>query len=509
MTCSGTITSAFQLALDATVDGDTVTIGSGNCTAGQVDFANVNITIQGAGVGITNITGLRIIAFSPTKAAFRITGMTINTPIDSWKIDAYTRSTAPTDRWRIDHVAFNYSGCAQNIAIWIYGLSWGLIDHAAFSGAGNGIFISSYVENSTEVNPWPPDGTPGQGGTSWSLPLNLGSDEAVYIEDSTFTMPTGCYLGVSDSFYGGRRVFRYNTVTNLYWQNHAARGFERGGSVVNEVYNNDFNATDAAWSRAIHIRSGTGVVFNNTLRGFFNTMNVDNQRSNGQNTDSPFGACDGTSSWDGNTSGQSGWPCLDQIGRGSGTSFPNQPSVPLYVWNNGSASGCHTGGSCANDITMTSDGDSHVASGRDYFNNGTTAKPGYTAYTYPHPLQGGGAVAPTVTTTSVTSVTATTASSGGNVTSDGGATVTARGVCRSTSSNPTTSDTCTSDGTGTGSFSSSLSGMTASTVYHVRAFATNSAGTSYGSDVSFTTATAVSGRIGGKATIGGKAVIKN
>ncbi len=94
---------------------------------------------------------------------------------------------------------------------------------------------------------------------------------------------------------------------------------------------------------------------------------------------------------------------------------------------------------------------------------------------------------PTVITTAVNSVAQTIATCGGNVTSDGGATVTARGVCWSTSQNPTTADSHTSDGSGTGSYTSSLTGLTSSTTYYVRAYAINSAGTSYGNEVSFTT----------------------
>ena len=94
---------------------------------------------------------------------------------------------------------------------------------------------------------------------------------------------------------------------------------------------------------------------------------------------------------------------------------------------------------------------------------------------------------PTVTTASVTGITTTTASSGGNVESDGGTSVSARGVCWSTTPNPTITDTKTTDGSGTGTFSSSITGLTASTTYHVRAYATNSSGTAYGNDVSIVT----------------------
>jgi hypothetical protein len=95
--------------------------------------------------------------------------------------------------------------------------------------------------------------------------------------------------------------------------------------------------------------------------------------------------------------------------------------------------------------------------------------------------------APTVTTTQVTNVTQTTATGGGNVTNSGGATVTERGICWSTSHNPTTSGSHANSGTGTGSFTVNMTGLTANTTYYVRAYAVNSAGTSYGSEVSFTT----------------------
>jgi hypothetical protein len=94
----------------------------------------------------------------------------------------------------------------------------------------------------------------------------------------------------------------------------------------------------------------------------------------------------------------------------------------------------------------------------------------------------------TVTTTPVSNITTTTTQSGGNVISDGGATVTERGVCWSTSANPTTLNPHTYDGTGAGSFTSNITGLTPRTNYHVRAYATNASGTAYGSDVAFITA---------------------
>lgn len=96
---------------------------------------------------------------------------------------------------------------------------------------------------------------------------------------------------------------------------------------------------------------------------------------------------------------------------------------------------------------------------------------------------------PIVTTSEITDVEETTATGGGNVISDGGASVTARGVCWSTNHNPTTADSKTTNGTGTGVFVSSLAGLTGGLTYYVRAYATNSEGTSYGIERSFIAAT--------------------
>lgn len=93
-----------------------------------------------------------------------------------------------------------------------------------------------------------------------------------------------------------------------------------------------------------------------------------------------------------------------------------------------------------------------------------------------------------ITTTSASSITQTTASSGGSVTNGGGAPITAKGVCWSnTTSSPTIFNSSTNNGSGTVDFSSSLAGLTANTTYYVRAYATNSVGTSYGAAISFTT----------------------
>ena len=93
----------------------------------------------------------------------------------------------------------------------------------------------------------------------------------------------------------------------------------------------------------------------------------------------------------------------------------------------------------------------------------------------------------TVTTTSVSSVTSNSATVEGYVTSDGGSNVTERGFAYGTSQNPTTFGLSTVNGSGIGVFTSSIAGLSPTTLYYVRAYATTSAGTAYGSQVSFTT----------------------
>ena len=94
---------------------------------------------------------------------------------------------------------------------------------------------------------------------------------------------------------------------------------------------------------------------------------------------------------------------------------------------------------------------------------------------------------PTVITSKVTNITGTSAKCGGNVTSDGGFPVTERGVCWSTSQNPTITNSHTSDGTGSGSYTSNITNLNGSTTYYLRAYATNSKGTSYGEQKTYQT----------------------
>ncbi len=122
----------------------------------------------------------------------------------------------------------------------------------------------------------------------------------------------------------------------------------------------------------------------------------------------------------------------------------------------------------------------------DIWNIGNDRNNGYPYLDWQYPSDPVVAV-PTLTTTAISDIINISASSGGTISSDGGGPVSARGVCWSTSATPTIANALSSDETGTGSFSSSLTGLSPSTTYYVRAYASNLAGTAYGNQQSFTT----------------------
>lgn len=93
----------------------------------------------------------------------------------------------------------------------------------------------------------------------------------------------------------------------------------------------------------------------------------------------------------------------------------------------------------------------------------------------------------TLNTTVASNITINSATIGGNITADGGATITERGICWSTTTNPTITNYKTASGNGTGTFTVSATGLKNKTTYYVRAYAINSIGTSYGSEISFVT----------------------
>ena len=231
-----------------------------------------------------------------------------------------------------------------------------------------------------------------------TLPLDLGTNKAIYIEDCTFSnYGTAKSYAAFDSDSGGARVVvRNNTMQGSVYAHWTGSGF---AGVKYEVYHNAMTG-DASNPTPVRLEAGTGVIWGNTVSGYATGIQIDERRGEQYSNVSKLYACDNTHPWDGNIE-VSGWPCATQVGRGPGEPG-SQPSAPLYAWNNGPEAGCRTGGACTNTVNIGVfqvggpllsatflKSTAHSNGEVDYVNNGTTPKPGYTPYPYPHELQGG------------------------------------------------------------------------------------------------------------------------
>jgi hypothetical protein len=382
-------------AVNSAADGDTIVIPAGTCTwSTNLTITNKILTIQGAGMNSTIIVdGVskgnypnvpQVISYKTKPGGLtRITGMTFQ---GGSAVDNNNKGMLWIDgnsnQFRLDHVKIRTTVTAgihfhQNVL--------GVVDHNVFelSNWAYGVYI--HHEN------WNNSGDFGD--ASWADATYLGTNKALYFEDNTFS-GSGSQVAV-DGWSGSRVVFRYNVLTNATFGNHGTETSGRWRSQRSfEVYNNTFNWNSMNWASMIGIRGGTGVIFNNTgtTSGNGYTQVVadlnDLRSSDFSRAYDPWGHCNGSNPWDGNQNGLgTGYPCLDQPGRGRGSliaSFApspignlNQALEPIYGWNN-----TLNGQNSALKTVATK----VVVANRDFYN---TPKPGYTPYTYPHPLTTG------------------------------------------------------------------------------------------------------------------------
>ena len=353
-----------ETAIFSAATGDTVVMPAGNCTWSTIVTipSNKKITLLGAGMESTVITANPVgLVMNMTSSGSRLTGLTMK---DAWiYIDG--------DGWRVDHCKF-YNATVADGGVQVrgqrdYNHPTGLIDHCYFHNTSVLIIGDANL----------------MANGLWAQPLNLGSAiGVVYVEDCTF-MATE-FTNAIDANYGGRYVFRHNTITDAYVEAHSVQGDHRATQKW-EIYNNTFRQVSRAMWVPMMLRGGTGVVFNNTLTGTWglSRISLDNVRSCESRPVS--GRCDGSSPWDGNQAGGNGYPCRDQIGRSTDASlwttnnpYPTQALEPAYAWNNKHG---------ANDVTFyqhsCAQSVAHIQPGRDFIDN--VQKPGYVPYTYPHP----------------------------------------------------------------------------------------------------------------------------
>lgn len=449
---AATLSSAdVQAAINlATVPGDTVTLPAGSATwTTTINISGKNITFQGAGIGVTNITdntssGNGALKLTVTASNFvRVTGITFisqNTASASNGMLAIWNAVAASNDdvgFRIDHCAFNFPVAVRGItATGVYGL----IDHCTFTPSVAGSIHSIDITGSA---------TNSDGGiTPWKRPLAYGTNKFVFIEDCTFDY-TGNNAGDDciDCYAGARWVIRHNNFIAI---SHGSHGLDSGTTQSPhsfEIYNNTYTNSQGSSLRQTTVRGGTGLIHDNTYGGTksWNPITLQYYRLN--NSAPSWAVCDGTNYrvnavdptqsgyWVLSTSGSYAFDNATNTSLGAyggsyttyfdgagtngypGRQMPGyttgQVSEPLYAWNNSGGGGSPNvfgtwaGGVPADETRLSS----FIVSGRDYNNN--TAKPGYTPYTYPHPLISGGGdtTAPTVTIVTPTPPTYNTSSS--------------------------------------------------------------------------------------------------
>jgi len=341
-------------AINSSNTGDTVVIPSGTCSWSASVAVNKNIIVQGAGSGVGGTKLQRSSgSFFNSAGNPRITGIHFEA---SGTAENYIQIKG-TGGWRINNCRIENTTTMSRVGVYVRfnstdGQPVGLIDNNIFENCR--VYVQSGLI--TAYN------------TLMDESSLLGTGNTVYIEDNVMDRTGYASVGgsgnVIDSQYGGSFVFRFNTVTNAHLEVHAPGGGNtpaRGGRYW-EIYGNSMSHPSSAWDRAIFIRGGTGVIFNNEITDAgFERNNIDLDIHNQRND-----TCNGSSSADGNLGSKdnAGWPCRDQIGRAtdsflwqSGGSVPSQKSEPAYFW-----------GNAGFDSAQIYSGDgSYIVQGRDYY----------------------------------------------------------------------------------------------------------------------------------------------
>lgn len=368
-TCSNTnVTSAITAA----TSGDTVVVPAGSCTwTGEVTLpVGKTITLLGAGYTSTIITSSHVFIRS-YSANSRISGFRFNLTADT-DIMIEVRNTG----FRVDHNYFDNQSGQSIEAVMADGND---VTYAPSGLIDNNTFIECRV---TAYG----FGTLVKMNGVWDDPNNFGTaDGWVYVEDNVITRTGG--TNAMDSNGAGKYVFRYNTVSGISIMAHSLQGAATRGPKAWEAYGNTFTFQNSGQGEVVgFMRAGTGHFFNNYTTGpassylikFDNVRSIDEGStccgSNPPPATNDSGACDGTSLWDGNTAGQSGWPCRDQIGRGPDTGTDSSvigkgtSSEPVHLWNNYRS----TGVVVPVYVVDNTRNQTHIQADRDFYDYDTT-----------------------------------------------------------------------------------------------------------------------------------------
>jgi hypothetical protein len=337
---SWTSTVTYNQVYSTIIQGQTTVTGT--CAPGGTCTATDNTIIT------DNVSGTALTINTASGKSFRMTGLTFNPSSSTAAYGAIDLQGGSTSV-RVDHNHFNDT---------VGG------DHTFNVDAVNGVFDHNFFDSTNQSNLFfvqpTNNGADGNANTIWTVPDNFGTSSFIFFENNFFQ--NGAF--VFDCDFGGRLVFRYNTGWyNTRIQTHGVgSGAQRRGCRTMEVYENTFTYSSTpntnSFAFLVDYESGTAMWWGNTMTAFTTFLREDVVRTNNatyNQTANPngWGYCGssmGSSNWDGNTN-STGYPCLDNIGRGAGQlltgTFPNlvnsskgtivwpdQALVPVYAWNN-------------------------------------------------------------------------------------------------------------------------------------------------------------------------------
>jgi hypothetical protein len=376
---TGTWTTGLRLTIPAnvtsvTIEGQTTVSCTGTAGTSSYSCTAADNTVLTDSYAASNGP---LIQFNLGSAAFRLTGVSFEggtaTSGDN-KPNGFLTFGGTSTSFRIDHCDFNtttYTISNFGGGFTIFGALYGVVDHSVFTLSIENNGVRDYA------------GSADYGDALWSQPTNFGSSSFLFVENNVFNWGAS-----NDCDEGGRMVMRYNTIlanpdpfngvgqsndTGL-WQGHqmgqgTSTDRTRGCRAL-EIYHNyvsNSNPSQVPEYADGDGGSGTGLVWGNTITsGYSYDVIFQNDREIGNhsqsNTPNGPGYCGTNSngvaaSWDGNSIAATGWPCIDQTGRGqgdlyNGAAYPNAKDTvtgtmswprnmlePWYVWDETIASG--------------------------------------------------------------------------------------------------------------------------------------------------------------------------
>jgi len=394
------IQAAITAEQAAPADGDIISIPAGSCTwtgSQQVNATfNNSVTIQGAGaisattggasttgtdqtVILNNTTGNgTIFAFGTVAGkSFRFTGIALTQNGSSpFTANGVLNITGTSSAVRVDHCHLQIAINGSSTDIYVGGSVTGVADHDFFDDAALPVVFNMAFHNGVG---WNGDTQP-YGDGSWTDTEHWGSSEFFFVEDNQFSNG-----GLGDGGDGARYVFRHNTVLGtvastsscsggpLQQFNHGADPGRYRATRAAEVYLNNYSNPGNCGSPVYSLNSGTILFWGNTITGGFANgllvaYNFRNLAGGGGNYNytGNWGFCGsaagGPTGWDGNLNSASGYPCMDQPGRGKGDllsgnfaqnggsgvcnitrspgcnslnpQYPRQALSPIYTWMN-------------------------------------------------------------------------------------------------------------------------------------------------------------------------------